>query len=187
MTKKNSVEPLSSKETKLLIAISKDTKSASINTDSIVTLMCKSDTYRPYTHFLTPLRKKDGTMKNPKSTSTPELWASAKDAIAIGCGKAAYAAWKMPNNTKGRTKYQIFLKSDTTQRVGSILGQVASRLKREQEPKNNGSKSRQEIFSKRIADNIKLINELQEGQWNKCPADELKSLLSQIKSLLANK
>ena len=70
--------------------------------------------------------------------------------------------------------------------VGAKMGQIARRLK-DKKSGGGSSKSRQEIFSKRIADNIKLINELQVGQWDKCPADELKSLLSQIKSLLVCK
>ena len=180
MSKKNYLEMPTPAETKAIVAWGKASKDADRKGDTMVTLFVKSD--RKSTDFLTPLLKKDGTMKNPDSTSTPEFYHHVQDLLAQSFGKQLYKAWLIPNDTKGLTAQQKSDRNFAKKEVGARMGQISRRLK--DKKYGGGAKSRQEIFSKRIADNIKLINDLQEGQWNTCPSDELKNLLSQINALL---
>ena len=184
MSKKNYLAMPSQAESKAIIAWGKARKDERVKSETMVSTFVKSE--RKWTDFVTPLKKKDGVMKSPHSTSTPEFYNYVHDLLAQSLGKRHYKAWLIPNGTKGLTAVQKSDKMFANKEVGAKMGQIARRLK-DKKSGGGSSKSRQEIFSKRIADNIKLINELQVGQWDKCPADELKSLLSQIKSLLVSK
>ena len=180
MSKKNYLAMPSQAESKAIIAWGKARKDERVKSETMVSTFVKSE--RKWTDFVTPLKKKDGVMKSPHSTSTPEFYNYVHDLLAQSLGKRHYKAWLIPNGTKCLTAVQKSDKMFANKEVGAKMGQIARRLK---DKKSSGSsKSRQEIFSKRIADNIKLINELQDGQWNKCPADELKKLLSEIRALL---
>jgi len=180
MSKKNYLALPSQAEKKAILAWGKASKDEQKKQDTMVTLFVKSD--RRWTDFLTPLKTKDGVMKNAESTSTPEFYHHVHDLLAQSLGTQCYKAWLIPNGTKGMTARQKSDKMYANKEVGAKMGQISRRLKAKKA--GGGSKSRQEIFSKRIADNIKLINDLQDGQWNTCPSDELKNLLSQINALL---